>query len=421
MAMTAIQVVATELEKVDERGAIPVLFEREDTFYSFIEKRPVDVVSERDMRIPLELRPGGKFGHFDADGGDLGRGEGPVFDKAIINTVNLKHGVEWTKRAEWGTDDRRKAVVNTLRHLLATSMAEFRRNIDSLSMTGGDGVLGTISAFTANAGGTGNTTATLGSDGFGARLLRYGQPINIYNSTLTTNRTVGAERSISFYDGPNKQIKFVDVSGLANGDKIVVSGLAATPPVSLLGVPYHHSAASTGLWLGFDRALTPEIRGNAVNAAGGLAIPHARLAMNKVGDRVGRSKRKVTAWMHPAQVQAYEELGMTVSVINRRPSGGESLDVYFGEDMTIAGVPIKTHFSWDKTRIDFIVSDTWGRAEMHAPGFYTVDGRRIFEIRGASGGVATSQIFYLCASFNFFLRNPAEISYIYGLTVPAGY
>lgn len=419
MAMTAIQVVAAELEKVDDRGAIPVLFEREDTFYSFVEKRPVQVVSERDMRIPLEIRPGGKFGHFDSDGGDLGRGEGPVFDKAIVNTVNLRHAVEWTKRAEWATDDRRKSVVNTLRHLLATSMAEFRRNVDSLSMQGGDGVLGTVGAFSAAAG---VTTATLNVDGFGARLLRYGQPINIYNSTLTTNRTVGAERSISYYDGPNKQIKFADVTGLTNGDKIVVSGLVATPPVSLLGVPYHNSSASTGTWLGFDRALTPEIRANSVNAAGGLALPHARLAMNKVGDRVGMGKgKKVTAWMHPAQLVAYEELGLNVSVINKSPKGGESLDLYFGENMTIAGIPIKTHFSWDKTRIDFIANDAWGRAEMHAPGFYTVDDRRIFEIRGASGGVATSQVFYICASFNFFVRNPAEIAFIYGLTVPAGY
>ena len=418
MAMTSIQVVATELEKVDDRGAIPVLFEREDTFYSFIEKRPVTVVSERDMRIPLELRPGGKFGHFDADGGDLGRGEGPVFDKAIINTVNLRHAVEWTKKAEWATDDKRKAVVNTLRHLLATSMAEFRRNVDSLSMQGGDGVLGTAGVVTSAAG---TTTVTLNVDGFGARLLRYGQPVNIYNSTLTTNRTAAAERSITYHSGPDKQIKINDVAGFVPGDKIVVSGVISTPPVSLLGIPYHHNSASTGLWLGFDRAAVPEIRANSVNAAGGLALPHARLLMNKVGDRVGAGKKKVTAWMHPAQLAAYEELGQLVSVINRTGKGGESLDMYFGENMTIAGVPIKTHFSWDKTRIDFIANDAWGRAEMHAPGFYNVDGRRIFEIRGASGGVATSQVFYITASFNYFLRNPAEVGYIYGLTVPAGY
>ena len=32
---------------------------------------------------------------------------------------------------------------------------------------------------------------------------------------------------------------------------------------------------------------------------------------------------------------------------------------------------------------------------MHPAGFYEVNGRKIFEIRGASGGVATSQIFYV--------------------------
>jgi hypothetical protein len=417
--MTAIQVVGAELEKIDDRGAIPTLFEREDTFFSTVEKRPVQVISERDMRIPLELRPGGKFGHFDSDGGDLGRGEGPLFDKAVVNTVNLKHAVEWTKRAEWATDDRRKAVVNTLRHLLSTSMAEFRRNLDSLCMQGGDGVLGTVGVV-SNAGGF--DTVTLNVDGFGARLLRYGQSVNYYNSTLSTNRTVGAEKSITFYDGPNKQIKTATTAGLVAGDKVVVSGLSATPPVSLLGIPYHQSNASTGTWLGFDRALTPEVRGNAVNAAGGLALPHARLAMNKVGDRVGMGEgQKVTAWMHPAQLQAYEELGQLVSVINRSPKGGEGLDLYFGQNMTIAGIPIKTHFSWDRTRIDFIANDAWGRAEMHPAGFYTVDDKRIFEIRGASGGVATSQIFYLCASFNFFINNPAKVAFIYGLTVPAGY
>ena len=327
------QVISTEIEKV--RDDVPTLFEMDGPWFNKVEKRPVDVVSARDMRVPLKIRPGGKSGAFDPDGGDLGRGGGATYTHATVPVVHAKIAIEWTKKAQWGTDDRRKSVVNTLRHLLATSMAEFRRNVDSLSMQGGDGVLGTIGAF-SSAGGT--TTATLNVDGFGARLLRYGQPINIYNSTLSTNRTAAGERNITYYDGPNKQIKFLDVAGIANGDKIVVSGVSATPPVSLLGIPYHHSSASTGLWLGFDRALTPEIRGNSVNAAGGLALPHARLAMNKVGDRVGMGKgKKVTAWMHPAQLVAYEELGMMVSVINKSSKGGEPLDLYFGENMTIAG------------------------------------------------------------------------------------
>jgi hypothetical protein len=124
--------------------------------------------------------------------------------------------------------------------------------------------------------------------------------------------------------------------------------------------------------------------------------------------------------MHPCQKQAYEELGQLVSIINKNPKQ-DALDLYFSDNMQMAGAPVKCSFSWDKSRIDFILNEVWGRAEMHPAGFYTVDGRKIFELRGASGGVKTSQIFYITASFNLFVNNPAACSYIDGLTVPTGY
>jgi hypothetical protein len=89
--------------------------------------------------------------------------------------------------------------------------------------------------------------------------------------------------------------------------------------------------------------------------------------------------------------------------------------------MQMAGVGIRKSMSWDKTRIDFIVKEVWGRAEMHAAGFYDVDGRKVFEIRGASGGVAASQVYYIVASFNLFVNNPAACVYIDQLLVPTGY
>jgi hypothetical protein len=99
----------------------------------------------------------------------------------------------------------------------------------------------------------------------------------------------------------------------------------------------------------------------------------------------------------------------------------EKLNLYFGEGMQLAGAAVKPSYLWDKTRIDFVISEVWGRAEMHPAKFYDVDGRRIFEIRGATGGVATSQIFYITASFNLFVNNPAACSYIASLAVPSGY
>jgi hypothetical protein len=262
------------------------------------------------------------------------------------------------------------------------------------------------------------------------RLLRKKHFYSVYDSTLSTRKpftTLGAlngEGPVEFYDGPNKQVRFnatVAAPAVA-GDKLVVSGLSATPPVSLLGVPYHHNNASVGSWLGMDRAAIPEIRANRVAAANSsLALPFPRLAVNRVTDRVGfDGVMSMEAWMHPCQVQAYEELGQLAAIINKEPKE-QALNLYFNDNMQMAGVGIRKSMSWDKTRIDFIVKEVWGRAEMHAAGFYDVDGRKVFEIRGASGGVAASQVYYIVASFNLFVNNPAACVYIDQLAVPSGY
>lgn len=417
------QVIGLEMEKVAPK--VPVLFDRDDVFYSELEKSTdVEVVSDRAMRVPLEMRPGGYFGQFNPDDADLGVGDGPQFDKGTISVAHLKYAVQWSKLAEWGTNDKRKAVVDAFERILASAMPEFRRNVDALCQQGGNGVLGTISAVSTT--NITNDTLTLGTDGFGAKLVRYGQLLNIYDTTLATQRTaLGGEAKIISHDLANKQI-ILDrtVSGITGTDKLVISGVTGASPVSLLGIPYHATNSTSGTWLGFTRSTTPEIRANRVNAAGSLALPFARLALNKVGDRVGIKMRKqrFNAWMHPAQVAAYEALGQLVQIIDRGKT--DKMDLYFGdgEGMQIAGAPVKPHYLWDRTRIDFINTQLWGRSELYPAGFYkSKDGRRFFELRGPSGGVKTSDVFYLCVSFNLYAKNPAAIGYIDNLTVPSGY
>jgi hypothetical protein len=123
--------------------------------------------------------------------------------------------------------------------------------------------------------------------------------------------------------------------------------------------------------------------------------------------------------MHPAQKHAYEQIGQLVSQIWKDPKE-QKLDMYF-DGMQMAGASVKEHFNWDTTRIDFISNEVWGRGEILPLGFYTTDGRKTFEIRGASGGVATAEIFYLVNGIQTFVNNPAACSYIYGLAVPTGY
>lgn len=418
-AMSETQVVAAELERVDPR--VPLLFERDAMFYANIEKRPVEVVSARDMRIPLEIRPGGYFGYFDTAGGDMGRGSGPSFEKALISTVNFRYAVEWHKKTQWATDDARKSVVNAVRHLLAVAMKEFRRMVDANLMTKGDGVVATISAAT----GANLVTCNFAGDGYGTRLLRIGQKVNFYDSTLATSSTPleTDEREITTIDHDAKTFVYsgANIVALASGFKVLSSGLRGANPVGILGVPYHHDNSSTGAWLSLSRAAYPEVRAGRITASGALALPHARRALNKIGERLGMENDiKMKAWMHPCQVQQYEGIAQLLMQIDKTPSAMQGADTYF-EMKQLAGVPIQQHFNWDKTRIDYVVDEIWGRAEMHKAGFYEEEGRRMFEARGPSGGVAAATMFYLVASFNTFINNPPASVYISDLAVPTGY
>ena len=420
MAVVESQVAALELERVIPK--IRVLFERDDKFYANIKKRDVEKISNRQMRIPLELRPGGSFQYFNADGGDLGRGGGPTFDKAVLTAVFVSENIEYTKLTQWSTDDERKAVTNGVRRLTATALDELRRQLDSQMMQNGTGVVGTISVV-STAGGV--DTYTLGTDGFGARLVRFGQTIQVFDTTLATLRGSGL---ITAWDVENKIINVTPaIAGATATDVIVVNGISSPASLpALYGLPYHHSNASAGTWLGFSRAATPEIRANRVNAASAsLALPFPRLAINKIGNRVGIDNTfNPRAWMHPCQIQAYEEIGQLVILITKQAKD-ENLDMYFGngkgEGMQMAGARVTGSFNWDKTRIDFVVDEVWGRGEILPIGFYTTDGRRIFEIRGPSGGVTTADIFYMVNGMQTFVSNPAACSFIDTLAVPSGY
>jgi len=211
LALQETQVNALELERVIPK--IRVVFERDDKFYSNIKKRDVEKISNRQMRVPLELRPGGSFGYFDADGGDLGRGGGPTFDKAVLTSVFLSENIEYTKLAQWATDDERKAIVNSIRRLTASALDELRRQLDSQLMQAGNGVIGTATTVTPAAG---VDTVTLTTDGFGARLMRYGQTVQVFDSTLATLR---GSALITLWDVENKTVQMTpSVAGFTAGD-----------------------------------------------------------------------------------------------------------------------------------------------------------------------------------------------------------
>src|SRR5450432_1411376 len=143
------QSVALQLEKV--RDKLPLLYERDDILLTMIQQRgDVERVSSRNMRLPLQIRPGGKAGLANMDGGDLGRGSGSVYDVAQVSPIFFRFAVEITKLVEYASNARDKAIENAAKREVANGMKQFRAFLDKVIQTAGNGVLGTISAINSN-------------------------------------------------------------------------------------------------------------------------------------------------------------------------------------------------------------------------------------------------------------------------------
>ncbi len=411
------QTVALQLEKV--RDKIPVLYERDDVLLSLIQKSgDVEKVSSRNMRIPLQIIPGGKAGSYNADGGDLGRGSGSSYDVAQVSPVFFRFAIEITKLVEYASNAREKALESAVKREVANGMKQFRAFLDKLIQTAGNGVLGTISSFAS-------TTWTMATPP-GAALVYPGQTIQVYDATLTTNRGTANVVSADPISATQTIVVDANPAGLASGDVIVHDGLSGANPVSLFGLKYHHNSATTGTWMNLNRAsyaqqlATPRV--NAANAA--LVASHVRIALNKVRKALGIGQLgKLIAYTSVEQEHAWENLGITISqIVKENAQGGASdLDLLFAGRKTMSGVPIKSSINADQTRIDFIDLSHWGRAVMKDVDFFSVGDQTVFPIYGASGGVAASFIFYFDTAFQVFMDSPRSGAFIDALARPSGY
>src|SRR6266852_6345735 len=116
------QTIALQLEKV--RDKVPLLYERDDILLTMIQQRgDVEKISSRNMRLPLQVNPGGKAGSYNADGGDLGRGSGTQYDVAQVSPIFFRFAIEITKLVEYATNGRERAVENAAKREVANGMS----------------------------------------------------------------------------------------------------------------------------------------------------------------------------------------------------------------------------------------------------------------------------------------------------------
>src|SRR5258708_29023190 len=141
------EVAAAQLELVDP--TLATLFERGKHFLQEIERaEDAHEVSTRLMRIVLEVNPGGEYGAYDPDDGDLGQGSGEVYDVALVGPVYRKSTFQITFLSKYATDSRKKAIIDSTNNIVAKGMKQFRADLDK-ELNGGPGNagLGTINSI----------------------------------------------------------------------------------------------------------------------------------------------------------------------------------------------------------------------------------------------------------------------------------
>ena len=155
---------------------------------------------------------------------------------------------------EYATTGRERAIENAAKREVANGMKQFRAFLDKLMQTAGNGVLGTISSIAS-------TTFTMTVPN-GAALVYPGQTIQIYDTTLTTNRNVAAGVTTTVLTADPVTTQQITVDNVPTGtvatDVIVHDGLTGAQPVSLFGIKYHQNNATTGTWLNLNRATYPD-------------------------------------------------------------------------------------------------------------------------------------------------------------------
>lgn len=392
-----------------------------------IDKRgKVEMIGERDYRVPFDVQIGGRAGTYNPDFGDLGRGSGPKGNYIISSYFPMRLNFELSHLQIKATRNRSVAMKNTFRDTVKNAMPEFMQYRDKWFHSDGTAVLATA---TAHSSGSGVSVYTLDT-AFGAKRLRRGQYVSVYNAALTTQLT----NATLYITSLDTTARTVTLSGIVPGagatDKITFEGVSGTSPTGFKGLYYWHSTATSGTTGGINRATEPEIIVNAVDGSGGLTPQMMLLAYHRVADRRGEMADDMVGLASFAQHAAAINNMLVIQTLDISRGMPKSLDrlptTMRNRSFELGGVPIWIDRHQANDRIDIFPPKVWGRTQLDKLRFYEATAgmegeHRFFELRGGSGAPAAGLWFSWTLEEDWFCSNPGAAVVIHSLSLPTGY
>jgi hypothetical protein len=391
----------------------------------FIAKGEVEIVGERDYRVPFKKTFGGRMGHYDNQLGDMGRGSSPTGDALLQSFYSMRLNFEFDQLQIKATTNRKIAIQNPFLQCVADGFREFELLWDKVIHGNGTAALAWSNAHSAASG----VSVYTMTNAYGTQLLRRGQYYTIYDSTLTTIKSAG----VLYATQINTQARTLTLSGIvpnaAAGDIICFEGVSGANPAGPRGLKYWVSNATSGITANIDRSIESQIVAKSVDGTNGLSTE----AVMALYDRILMDRGDVPnllGLVAPAQrAYAYSQMmAIQMSLID-----GDKANVYDrlpklkGKQFFLwGGIPHYVDIHQDATVAHYIVPSDWGRARLAPTGFFETPGKsgpdaRFIQLMAASGGPAAGVWFGLTKDEDLYCINPGEQGVIYNLPLSSYY
>lgn len=370
-------------------------------------------VGSRPTRVPTQPITGGQFAVFGPDGQDMGLGSGPQEVPGYLSCAYYLQASQYTAQAEWSTDSSAKAIQDYVSLTHEQAAQTFGGYMDVLAQGDGSNTLDTVVAVV-----TGGLSVN------NANFFQSNQLIDIFTAvggTFVTTLQIDVEDVNSNTIWTTTAIPGTVTAGMV----IMAHGASGQANTGIFGLKYYNVGANVGNFMGIPRASYPGryIAAN-INMGGQSLTPAAVRAVQvqvvlNMGQKVAAATEPVIHCNVDMQV-AWENNAIPVqSITMNEVKGDQSVDMLKKTAPTMmAGREILVNPRATPGRLDFIDLKNMWRIETKPTDYYEVGGQTIFPAIGASGGIQSSNLFYLVVGAQLGINNSRIVSYMTNVAGP---